>query len=278
MASYPSFWVTQSNVPEVIEYTNRQNLHLDSFKVILYGLYHRIHQHQFPPFWGKYVYLSKHRLESQIQVLPSLNLTWPLKIGGWKMNFLTWGPDSLFSGASCHLSFRKFCMLSWSIPLDASTPPTPALGRPKLSNEKRAPGWLVWYRGWTTTQLYLGIIISHEIRIPSLTNQDFNGKSPRNAPEMEGILRVVRWWRLTSHSCGYGRRSAKGLVGMDGKGLSCEIARRRSSSPRIIQIPTWKKLGKRTLSCRLCPVSHRSELLWLETNVWEYHYRLQLWL
>ena len=39
---------------------------------------------------------------------------------------------------------------------------------------------------------------------------------------MEGILRVVRWWCLTSPTCGYGRRSAKGLVfeWMDGKGRS----------------------------------------------------------
>ena len=30
----------------------------------------------------------------------------------------------------------------------------------------RAPGWLFWYRGWKTTQLYGDYFISHEIRIP----------------------------------------------------------------------------------------------------------------
>ena len=43
-----------------------------------------------------------------------------------------------------------------------------------MSNEKRAPGWLGYIEDYVTTQLYRDYFISHEIRIPIFTNQDFS--------------------------------------------------------------------------------------------------------
>ena len=45
-------------------------------------------------------------------------------------------------------------------------------GNGKWCNEKRAPGGFGVYRGWKTTQLYGNYFTSHEIRIPSLNNQN----------------------------------------------------------------------------------------------------------
>ena len=46
------------------------------------------------------------------------------------------------------------------------------------SNEKRGPWLWTGYIGDYTAQLFRDYFINHELRIPSLNNQDFNGKSP----------------------------------------------------------------------------------------------------
>ena len=43
--------------------------------------------------------------------------------------------------------------------------------KPNVSNEKN-PGDLLYF-GWIILSRYTGIIVSHEIRIPSLNNQHF---------------------------------------------------------------------------------------------------------
>ena len=83
---------------------------------------------------------------------------------------------------------RRFILNLW-LGIAEKNPTTftiPHTWRNQSSNEKRAPCWLFYIRGWNPTQVYGDYFINHEIRIPFLTNQD-------------SIERLNRWCAKQPH-------------------------------------------------------------------------------